>query len=364
MADDDLRERLRAAAETCDRAVFGHARRTPAEVLGELAVTAADLGVTWDRYGERGAVALVEERLGELFGTERALFFPSGTMAQQCALRVWCDRAGSRRVALPDLSHLLVHELDGPRLLQGLEVEHLTAGPVVATADHLAALRGRLAAVLVELPLRGAGCLLPEWDELVELSVAVRARGAAFHVDGARIWESRAFWDRSWSEVAALADTMYVSFYKGLGGIAGAALLGPADVLEEAARWRKRMGGTLFHLTAEAVSALAGLERHLPRLEECLAWSRSLAAELTALGVAVTPDPPHTPTFVVHAGAGADEVNRRVLAFLEREGLQLTGAWTESDEPGRSRTELVCSTPALEHAPARVAGWLAEVVSG
>ena len=333
-------------------------------MLGELAATAADLGVTWDRYGERGAVALLEERLVELFGTEGALFFPSGTMAQQCALRAWCDRAGTRRVALPDLSHLLVHELDGPRLLQGLEVDHLTTGPVVATADDLAAVPGRLAAVLVELPLRDAGCLLPEWEQLTGLAEAVRARGAAFHVDGARIWESRAFWGRSYAEVAALADTLYVSFYKGLGGIAGAALLGPADVLAEAARWRKRMGGTLFHLTAEAVSALAGLQRLLPRLEECLGWARGLAAELTALGLAVTPDPPHTPTFVVHAGAPADAVNRRALAFIGREGLQLTGAWTPSGEPGRSRTELMCSEPALEHDPARVAGWLADVAHG
>lgn len=137
MADDALLGRLRVAADACDRGVFWHHRRTPAEVLGELAATAADLEVSWDRYGEHGAVTLVEERLVELFGTGGAMLFPSGTMAQQCALRVWADRNGTSRVALPDLSHLLVHELDGPRLLQGLVVEHLTTGPVVATAEAL-----------------------------------------------------------------------------------------------------------------------------------------------------------------------------------------------------------------------------------
>ena len=361
MADDDLLEQVRTVADSCDRGVFWHRRQTPSEVLGELAATAADLGPEWDRYGERGAVALAEDRLVELFGTEAAMLFPSGTMAQQCALRVWSDRAGTRRVAMPDLSHLLVHELDGPRLLHGLEVDHLTTGPVTATADHLAELPGRLAAVLVELPLRDAGCLLPQWEQLTRLSAAVRDRGAAFHVDGARIWESRAYWGRSYAEIAAQADTMYVSFYKGLGGIAGAALVGPADVLAEAGRWRKRMGGTLFHLTAEALSALAGMERMLPRLEECLAWARALAEELALVGLAVTPDPPHTPTFVIAAAAPADRVNRELLAFMERERLQPCGPWRSAEEPGRSRTEVVCSLPALDHDPGRVAGWLAEI---
>ena len=87
-------------------------------------------------------------------------------------------------------------------------------------------------------------------------------------------------------------------------------------------------------MTAEAVSALAGMERLLPRLEECLAWARSLAEELAAVEVTATPDPPHTPTFMVHAGVPADEVNRRLLAFVERERLQLGGPWRAADEPG------------------------------
>ncbi len=309
-------------------------------------------------------MALLEERLAELFGTGGALFFPSGTMAQQCALRVWTERAGSRRVAVPDLSHLLVHELDGPRLLQGFEVEHLTTGPVTATLDDLAAIPGRLAAVLVELPLRDAGCLLPAWEQLEALSAAVRERGAAFHVDGARIWESRSFWGRSYAEVAALADTMYVSFYKGLGGIAGAALVGDVDVLAEAARWRQRMGGTLFHLTAEAVAALDGMQRLVPRFDECLAWARQLAEELPAVGLVARPDPPHTPTFLVHAGRPAAEVNDRLLAFLEQERVLVCGPWRPGDEPGRSHTELMCSVPALDHDPAQVARWLGRVVHG
>jgi threonine aldolase len=360
---DDFWEQYRDAARRCEHTVFWHQPQRPAEVLADLAREAEALDLWFDSYGERGPVALLEERLTELFGTEGAAFFPSGTMAQQAALRVWCDAAGSRRVALPDLAHPLVHELDGPRLLHGFEVEHLTVGRTVPTADALAGIPGRLGAVLVELPLRDAGCALPTWDELTALSAAARERGVSLHVDGARIWEAQPFWDRPFPEIASLCDSMYVSFYKGLGGLAGAALVGPTGFLDEARRWRRRMGGTLFRSTPEAVSGLVGLRDHLPRMAECLAWARSLADGLATRGLVPNPAPPHTPTFEVFAAGSEDDVNQRLLAFMERERVQLSGPWSATDEPGRIRTELMVATPALSHDPATVAGWLADMVS-
>lgn len=353
---------FRAVAEACSRTVFWQLPRTPAAALAEAADRAAAYDLGWDRYGAGGAVEQVEADLVDVFGTEGAAFFPSGTMAQQCALRVWCDRVGTTRVALPDLSHLLLHESDGPRLLHGFRFEHLTTGPRTPTVDDLAAIPGQLAAVLVELPLRDAGCLLPAWDDLVALADAARERGAAFHLDGARVWEAQASYDRPLAEIAAVADTMYVSFYKGLGGLAGAALVGPEDVLAEARRWRHRMGGTLFHLTAEATTALAGL-RDRPAFAEQLAWARSLAALLPRHGVTPQPDVPHVHTFRVYAAGEADEVNERALDVMRREDLALCGMWQAAAEPGRVHTELTCSAASLDHDPARVAELLGEVVS-
>lgn len=358
----ELLDRFRAAADSCDRNVFWHPQRTPAEALAALAESAAAYDLTWDRYGEHGPVEQLEAELTELFGIEAAAFFPSGTMAQQCVLRTWCDRAGTLRVALPDLAHLLVHEAGGPALLHGFRFEHLTTGRRTPDVEALAAIPGRLAAVMVELPLRDAGCVLPTWDELAELSAATRARGAAFHIDGARLWESQPFYDRPYAEIATLADTTYVSFYKGLGGIAGAALVGPADVLAEARLWRKRMGGTLFHATAEAVSALVALRGVLPRFADHLAWARALAAALPGHGITPNPDPPHIPTFEVFAAGDADEVNERLIVLMEREKLVLSGPWRAAGEPGRVTAELMCSVSAGDHEPTRVAGLLGEVV--
>jgi threonine aldolase len=360
--DDEQRERLEAASKACDTTVFWHARRTPAETLRAVADAADELGIEeWDVYAEKGAVERVEAEVRDLLGKPAAALFPSGIMAQQAALRVWCDRTGSRRVAIPDLSHLLKHEEDGPRRLHAFEVDHLTVGPVTAKAADLRRLSPGLGAALVELPLRDAGCLLPEWEELTELSETARELGVPLHADGARIWESQSYWGKPLPEVAALVDTIYVSFYKGLEGLAGAALAGPEDVVAEARTWRRRMGGTLFHLTPYAVSALVGLRDRLPQMPEYAAWARSLAAQLTERGVKVTPDPPHTNTFLIFAEGAPEEIVERKIAFMEREKVEPCGGWWPSSVPGIAMTEVAVHDAALGHEPARVAGWIAEV---
>jgi threonine aldolase len=361
--DDELMERFRTAARACDRTVFWERQADPAEALAAVAAQAAELEIDrWDVYAERGAVERLEGEVATLLGKPAAAFFPSGIMAQQAALRVWCDRSHSKRVAIPDLSHLLQHEDDGPRRLHGFEFEHLTTGRKTATADDLRALSPGLGAALVELPLRDAGCLLPSWDDLSALSAAARELGVPLHADGARIWESQPYYDRPLAEIVALVDSIYVSFYKGLGGLAGAALAGPEDVVAEARRWRKRMGGTLFHITPLAVSALSGLRDKLPRMGEYVAWSRTLATELAARGLRPCPDPPHTNTFLLYAEGDADAISERVVEFMEREKVQPCGGWSPADVPGFVVTELAAAEPALDHDPATVAGWLADLV--
>jgi threonine aldolase len=360
--DDEQEKRLEAARKACEITVFWHARRTPAEVLRSVADAADALGVEeWDVYAEKGAVAQVEAEVADLLGTPAAALFPSGIMAQQAALRVWCDRTGSKRVAIPDLSHLLKHEEDGPRRLHGFEFDHLTEGPRTATADDLRRLSPGLGAALIELPLRDAGCLLPSWDDLTALSEAARTLGVPLHADGARIWEAQPHWDRPLPEIVALVDSIYVSFYKGLEGLAGAALAGPEDVVQDARTWRRRMGGTLFHLTPYAVSALAGLRHRLPQMPAYSAWARSLAAALIERGLRVRPDPPQTNTFQVFAEGSPTELVERKIAFMERERIEPCGGWWAAAIPGFAMTEVAVHEASLGHDPGQVAAWIAEI---
>lgn len=357
-------DRLREASWDYER-VFGPARTTPAEEFRALADACDALGIDrHDRYGEDGPVVRLESEVALLLGKPAAAFFPSGVMAQQSVLRVWCERRGSFRVAIPDLSHLLVHEEDGPRLVHGFRFEHLTVGRRTPTAADLAARGPGLGAAVVELPLRDAGCLLPSWDELAELSATARAAGVPLHADGARIWESQEHFGRPLSEIADLVDSMYVSFYKGLGGLSGACVVGPEEVVAAARTWRRRLGGTLYHLSPYAVSALVGLRDHLPQMSDDVAWARRLAEALAAEGLRVHPAPPQTNTFLVYVEGEAEELNGRLLSYLEAEDLAIWPAWLASPVPGWCQAEVVVQAAALPHDPAWVAQTVAALTTG
>jgi threonine aldolase len=363
MSSEDLAGRVRTAARACATTVSWHPHQSPAQVFTELARACEELGIEeWDVYGEGGALQRLEKELTQAFSVEAAAFFPSGVMAQQVALRIHTDRAASRRVAMPDLSHLLTHEDDGPRVLHGFEVLFLTQGFETPAARHVEALPGRVGAVLAELPLRDAGCLLPAWDDLVGLSEACRARNVALHFDGARIWESQPWFGRPLADIAALADSVYVSFYKGLGGLSGAALLGPAGFIKEARLWRRRLGGTLYRTTPPAVSALHALRTRLPVLADTVTWARAFAAELPAR-ITVQPRVPHTNQFLAYAAGDADAVNERVLALIEKHDIGLP-AWWAAREPGRISTEFTVTAAAFGVDPAAAAALLASALDG
>jgi threonine aldolase len=216
--------------------------------------------------------------------------------------------------------------------------------------------------VLVELPLREPGCLLPSWDDLAELAAAARELDVPLHLDGARLWESQPFYGRPHAEIAGLADSVYVSFYKGLAAAAGAAVAGSDDLADDLRLWRRRMGGTLFRMAPYAVGALVGLRDHLPRMGEYAAWARALAAELSALGLTVQPEAPHTNTFLVHVPTPADAVNTRLADFMERTHVRLAGPFRDAAVPGWATTELAVQAAALEHDPGEVARWWTELL--
>jgi len=342
LALDDRAAAARAAANR------GLVRRplTMADELRSLADHGSAQSTTWDIYGAKGPVSELESRVAQLLDKPAAAFFPSGVMAQQAALRAWCDRSGCRRVALPDLSHLLHHEGDGPRVLHDFELHPLTIGAVTARGEHVVAIPGRVGAILVELPLRDGGYLLPSWSELVEVSSACRGRSIPLHFDGARLWESAPWFDRPLSEIAALADSIYVSFYKGLGGLAGACIAGPADVVEETRLWRKRMGGTVYTLFPHALAALRGLDTLLPRMPEFHTYAKELANALTSKGFRTSPV--HSVAFRLFAPWMPRELRERAIVVMERDRIVMPDRWSAADVPGWSWTEITVGPTIVE----------------
>jgi threonine aldolase len=143
------------------------------------------------------------------------------------------------------------------------------------------------------------------------------------HLDGARLWEAAAGYGRPPAEVAALFDTTYVSFYKGLGALAGCCLAGPEDVVAEVREWRSRMGGTLFGLWPGAASALHCLRLRLPRMPAYLERAREAAGAVRDLpGVTVVPDPPQTPMLHLLLRTSPESFLRAARELAEQ------GLWT------------------------------------
>ena len=189
--------------------------------------------------------------------------------------------------------------------------------------------------------MRRAGFRLPSWEELTALAAWARDRGAAFHVDGARLWEAQPFYGRGLAEIAGLADSVYVSFYKGLGGLAGCALAGPADFVAETAVWRTRHGANLYQAYPYALAALEGLDRHLPRMAGYVARAREIAIALIGVdGLTVAPRPPHTNAFQVHLRGDREAIEGKALAIAAERGVWLFNWLVASPIPGNCVGEI------------------------
>ncbi len=178
-----------------------------------------DLDRPVDMYGGQ-IVETLEEQVAGLSARRRP---PSsaGTMAQQVALRCWAGRTGNPTVALHALSHPEVHERQAFSQVSGLRAVRVTDEPRLPTAEEIRDFEEPFGALLLELPLRDAGFVLPSWEELSEVVEAARDRDAVVRFDGARLWECTSHFGRPLDEIAGLADSVYVSFYKSLEASAG-----------------------------------------------------------------------------------------------------------------------------------------------
>ncbi|HTW04644.1 MAG TPA: beta-eliminating lyase-related protein [Streptosporangiaceae bacterium] len=337
---------LLALREQCTRSLHGHGPVSASEMLATIP---GDTAV--DRYGDGGVVAELEAEIATLLGKQAAVFLPSGTMAQQSVLRVHADRRGRRTVVFHPMCHLHRHENQAHERLH-----HLIGRPAgdpsrLIGRDDLDPIGEPVAALLLELPQRDLGGQQPDWDELTAQVAWARAHGAAAHLDGARLWESAAGYGRPPGEIAALFDTVYVSFYKGIGALPGCCVAGPDDIVAEVREWRQRMGGTLYGMWPSAASALTCLRRRLPLMPDYLNHARAIAAALAGVpGVRVVPDPPQVPMMHLLLATSQDEF---VAAAGKLAAQQQVWTWPKAmttGDPGVQRVELSVgdATRALE----------------
>lgn len=325
-------------------------RRSPHEVLRRLAERITPQTQPQDPVRE------LEERVAGLLGKQRALFFPSGTMAQQTALRVHAERTGRHAFAGHPQSHLHVWENQGYSAVHGLRFHPAGDRHALLTLDDLTAVGEPLAAIVIELPQRDIGGQLPAFEDLAAQTRWARDNGAAAHCDGARLWEAQTGYDATLSEIADLFDTVYVSLYKGLDGVRGAVLAGDADTIEHAAVWRRRLGGAIADAWPLAAIALMGMDENLPRMAEFKAHAQALALAINEDGFAhTTPEVPVTPLFHVHLPMSREQAQQAAQNLFEDTGIKLFLYARSNPDPRRCSFEVSVGISGLEFAPREVA---------
>ena len=257
-----------------------HPLRSPADRFQQMAQECLDCGIKdWDVYGDfekTGDASFLrkfEAEIAEEFGKEDAVFMPSGVMAQSIALLIHSKKQGKTKrlsFACHASSHVLIHEQEGYQELCDLSALTLPiaepgvgihASPLLYR--HLLEaneedLLGEISTVMLELPHRELGGKLTPWKDVLDMQEFLNQRGVAFHCDGARIFEATAGYNKGAAELAEPFDSIYISFYKGLGGLSGAMLMGSKDFCDEARVWLRRFGGNLYTLLPYALSGYVG----------------------------------------------------------------------------------------------------------
>lgn len=322
---NEIRDKARKKADlrrSCDRFLSHDPPVDPRQTLFDLAAFLPE-GTEADFYDEGALIEDFEARIAAMLGKPAAVFGPSGKMLQNAALRVWADRRNCPTIALHPQSHIAAEEAEAYQRVFALQGTDLGEANRLAEPADLEKIAEPLGAVALELPLRRLGCRLHPWTDVERFAEIAGARDLPLHADAARIWESQPFYRRSPAEIAAPFDSLYVSFYKGLGGLAGGALAGPEDVVAEVRLWRQRCGGQLVHLFPYIAAALKGLEDRLPRMAAYHEKAKSIARALRALpGVRVTPDPPQANALLVVLETDGD-LREAVLDVAEENGLWL-----------------------------------------
>ena len=260
---------------------------TPAEQGELLARLSAGRTLSADDYSLGGEVAEFEAWFAKLLGKERALFMPTGTLANHIALRVLAR--GRSRVLVQETSHVYNDTGDGCQALSNLNLIPLAPGEATFTRDDVQRVLERTAsgraaaqvgALSIESPVRRLRGGLFDYGEMKRVAAFARERDIGLHLDGARLFLASAFTGVAPAEYASLFDTVYVSLWKYFNATNGAVLAGPATLIDGLFHTRRMFGGALWNAWPFAVVARHFADGFLDRFGGAVRVSKAFAGGL------------------------------------------------------------------------------------
>ena len=244
-----------------------------------------------DRYGVGGVVEALEKKFTAITGKEKAIFMPSGTMANEFAIAVLSG--ANSKVFVQDTSHVYRDEADAAQTVFQKRLMPLAKGEAFFTAQQLEDAVKKLpaeevfetgiGAVSIENPVRRADGRMVPLEEIRKISAYCRSNNIKLHLDGARIYMASAWSGVSVKEYASYFDTIYISLYKYLGASGGAILCGDKAVIDKMPRLIKIHGGSMYGNWTNAAMALHRLEGIETRLQDAVKRANEVFAELNKL---------------------------------------------------------------------------------
>jgi threonine aldolase len=245
-----------------------------------------------DYYSRGGAVEALESACARLLGKETAVFMPTGTLANQLAVRMLAGN--DRRVIVQHESHLYNDTGDCAQTLSGLTLLPLGKGKATFTVDDVDEALGRtdsgrvaarVGVISIESPVRRRMGEQFAGDELQRVTSFARKEGIRLHLDGARMLLACAYTGIPPAQYAAPFDTVYLSLWKGLNAASGAILAGPKSLLENLFHTRRMFGGGLPQAWPFAAVALHFLDGFVDRFRAAVQSSEAFIRELAAKGI-------------------------------------------------------------------------------
>jgi threonine aldolase len=272
------------------------------------AMARADVGD--DVYGEDPTLNRLQEVVAARLGKEAALFVPSGTMANQIALRSLTE-PGDAAIATRD-AHIYLYESGAAAALGGVQFTLIGENGAFTTDELHAAIYpaddhyARTRVVCIENTHNRSGGRVFAFEALREVTDAAKARGLRVHLDGARLWNAEAATGIDTARWCAAFDSVSVCLSKGLGAPVGSLVAGSRELVQRAHRFRKMQGGGMRQAGVLAAAGLFALEHNVKRLGEDHANARRLAEGLATLpGVKVAALPETNIAIFGRAGAPA-----------------------------------------------------------
>jgi threonine aldolase len=283
------------------------------------AIAAAAVGD--DQYGEDPATNQLQTRIAALLGKEAALFFPSGTMANQVAVRA-LTRPGDDAIVSRE-SHVGWHETGGAAANSGVQLTEIGARGIFTVAEFLAARKAQghllyppTTLVAIENTHNRMGGIVFPQDEAERICAAARELRIASYLDGARLWNAATACGRPLAALAAPFDLTGVALSKGLGAPGGSLLAGSRELIDRCVRYRRMMGGAMRQVGIFSAAGLYALDHNVEHLAadhanahligERLAASRRIVLDLATvqtniLVFGLAADAPDSATFVARA---------------------------------------------------------------